>query len=127
MLNRTLSFFLFLLLSATGFVACGDAATDAADVDANETRSEAPSRNADADADERPRGQRLNFAVGDCVTTSLSATMVADPSPEKVPCGSDEAKSKVTKVAKDRADCGEGYLTTYGDDDTKVFYCLTKL
>ena len=56
-----------------------------------------------------------------------SPFMVAAPNPKKVDCDSDDAKSKITKITKDKSDCKEGYVTTYGDDDNKNYYCVKAL
>ena len=69
----------------------------------------------------------LQLSVGDCMDFSPSAFMVAAPNPKKVPCGSEEAKSKITKIVNNKSDCSEGYVTAYGDDKDKKFYCVKAL
>jgi len=69
----------------------------------------------------------LKLSVGDCMDFKPSATMVGAPNPKKVACDSEEAKSKITKLAKDKSECEGGYITTYGADKNKSYYCVVAL
>ena len=111
---------LFLTLFTFSFTAC-DNLTSGSDDNDNTTLER------DSDDSESTSSGDLRLSVGDCMDFAPSAFMVAAPNPKKVPCGSEEAKSKITSITKDKSTCSEGYVTAYGSDEDKSYYCVEAL